>query len=169
MRNIFILTICILTITSAIAQDNTNHNKFKQLKEEVATPNVYRNAAGAPGHMYYQNRADYSMSITLNDGEQKITGTETITYHNESPDDLAYLWVQLDQNVRAKTSDTYKIKSSAIREVSFNSLKRLHADFEGGFNITEVSMDGKPLKHTINKTMMRIDLETPLKAGCSSG
>jgi hypothetical protein len=165
MRNILSLTLCILTIASAIAQDNTNHNKFKQLKEEVATPNVYRNAAGAPGHMYYQNRADYAMNITLNDGEQKITGEETITYHNESPDDLEYLWIQLDQNVRAKTSDTYKIQSSSIRGASFNSLKRLHSDFDGGFKITEVSMDGKPLKHTINKTMMRIDLDTPLKAG----
>ena len=165
MRNIFSLTLCILTIASAIAQDNTNHNKFKQLKEEVATPNVYRNAAGAPGHMYYQNRADYSMNITLNDGEQKITGEETITYHNESPDDLEYLWIQLDQNVRAKTSDTYKIQTSSINGASFNSLKRLHSDFDGGFKVTEVSMDGKPLKHTINKTMMRIDLDTPLKAG----
>ena len=165
MKNIFSLALCILTIASAIAQDNTNHNKFKQLKEEVATPNVYRNAAGAPGHMYYQNRADYAMNITLNDGEQKITGEETITYHNESPDDLEYLWIQLDQNVRAKTSDTYKIQSSSIRGASFNSLKQLHSDFDGGFKITEVSMDKKPLKYTINKTMMRIDLDTPLQAG----
>ena len=165
MKNIFSLALFLLTIVSGISQDNTNHNKFKQLKEEVATPNVYRNAAGAPGHMYYQNRADYTMNITLNDGEQKITGEETITYHNESPDDLEYLWVQLDQNVRAKTSDTYKIQTSSIRGASFNSIKRLHSDFDGGFKITEVSMDGKPLKHTINKTMMRIDLDTPLKAG----
>ena len=165
MKNIFSLALLILTLFSGIAQDNTNHNKFKQLKEEVATPNVYRNGSGAPGHMYYQNRADYEMKITLNDGEQKITGEETITYHNESPDDLEYLWVQLDQNVRAKASDTYKIQTSSIRGASFNSLKRLHSDFDGGFKITEVSLDGKPLKHTINKTMMRIDLDTPLKAG----
>ena len=165
MKNIFSLALLILTLFSGIAQDNTNHNKFKQLKEEVATPNVYRNGSGAPGHMYYQNRADYEMKITLNDGEQKITGEETITYHNESPDNLEYLWVQLDQNVRAKASDTYKIQTSSIRGASFNSLKRLHSDFDGGFKITEVSLDGKPLKHTINKTMMRIDLDTPLKAG----
>ena len=165
MKNIFSLALSILIVFSGIAQDNTNHNKFKQLKEEVATPNVYRNGSGAPGHMYYQNRADYEMKITLNDGEQKITGEETITYHNESPDDLEYLWVQLDQNVRAKTSDTYKIQSSSIRGASFNILKRLHSDFDGGFKITEVSLEGKPLKHTINKTMMRIDLDTPLKAG----
>ena len=165
MKNIFSLLLSMLTIVSGIAQDNTNHNKFKQLKEEVATPNVYRNGSGAPGHMYYQNRADYDMKITLNDGEQKITGEETITYHNESPDDLEYLWIQLDQNVRAKTSDTYKIQTSSIGGTSFNSLKRLHSDFDGGFKITEVSMDEKPLKHTINKTMMRIDLDTPLKAG----
>ena len=165
MKNIFSLALSLLTIVSGFAQDNTNNNKFKQLKEEVATPNVYRNGSGAPGHMYYQNRADYEMKITLNDGEQKITGEETITYHNESPDDLEYLWVQLDQNVRAKTSDTYKIQTSSIRGASFNSIKRLHSHFDGGFKITEVSMDGNPLKHTINKTMMRIDLDTPLKAG----
>ena len=146
MKNIFSLALSMLTIVSGIAQDNTNHNKFKQLKEEVATPNVYRNGSGAPGHMYYQNRADYDMKITLNDGEQKITGEETITYHNESPDDLEYLWVQLDQNVRAKTSDTYKIQTSSIEGASFNSLKRLHSDFDGGFKITEVSMDGKAIE-----------------------
>jgi len=165
MRNIFILSLCLISSAYAIAQDNTNHNKFKQLKEEVATPNAYRNAAGAPGFMYYQNRADYIMNITLNDGEQKITGEETITYYNESPDDLEYLWVQLDQNVRARTSDSYKVKTDAISGASFNTLKRMHSNFDGGFKITEVSKDGKPLKHTINKTMMRIDLETPLKAG----
>ena len=75
---------------------NLNYNKFKQLKEEVATPNVYRTASGAPGHMYYQNEAAYVMNVVLNDQEQKLTGKETITYHNNSPDALEYLWLQLD-------------------------------------------------------------------------
>lgn len=165
MRNIFIITLGIFTTAFAQTSDNTNHNKFKQLKEEVATPNVYRNAAGAPGHAYYQNKADYEMNIILNDGEQKITGEETITYHNASPDALEYLWLQLDQNMRAKNSDTYKVQTSKVEDASFRELKKLHNDFDGGFKITEVSQDGKALEYTINKTMMRIDLASKLKAG----
>ena len=81
---------------SSAQNPNLNYNKFKQLKEEMATPNVYRTASGAPGHAYYQNEADYVMNLTLNDQEQKITGSETITYHNNSQDKLEYLWLQLD-------------------------------------------------------------------------
>ncbi|MEL6669485.1 MAG: M1 family peptidase, partial [Bacteroidota bacterium] len=77
------------------------HNPFRQLYDELPTPNVYRNASGAPGHEYWQQQADYEMEIRLDDENQQIYGTETITYHNNSPDELAYLWVQLDQNVRA--------------------------------------------------------------------
>ena len=117
---------------------NLNFNKFKQLKEEVATPNVYRTASGAPGHMYYQNEADYVMNVVLNDQEQKITGTETITYHNNSPDNLEYLWLQLDQNKRAQNSDGYKIQTGGIRSLNTRSIKNMTPEFEGGFNITSV-------------------------------
>ena len=79
-------------------QENINLNKFRQLKQELPTPNVYRNAAGAPGHEYWQQKADYLMDITLDDENQRIYGEETITYHNYSPDVLTYLWLQLDQN-----------------------------------------------------------------------
>ena len=72
---------------------NLNYNKFKQLKEEVATPNVYRTASGAPGHEYYQNEADYVMNIFLNDQNQKLTGSETIKYHNNSPDQLSLIHI----------------------------------------------------------------------------
>ena len=103
-KNLFYL-ITLTCFNVAIAQNqNLNYNKFKQLKEEIATPNVYRTAAGAPGHQYYQNEADYTMNITLNDQLQKITGSETIKYHNNSPDRLEYLWIQLDQNKRAQNS-----------------------------------------------------------------
>ena len=109
---------------------NLNYSKFKQLKEEVAPPNVFRTAAGAPGHEYYQNEADYLMSITLNDKEQKITGSETIKYHNNSPDKLEYLWIQLDQNKRAQNSDSYKIETSSFNPIDKKSINKVLNYFE---------------------------------------
>jgi len=151
------------------AQENYNYNKFKQLKEELATPTVYRTASGAPGHEYYQQKADYVIDITLDDEKQKITGKETITYKNNSPDKLDYLWIQLDQNMRAKDSDTKLIGSTSIGEKkSFGELAKLHNDFDGGFKLEYVKNGaGKDLKYTINKTMMRIDLPKSLAPGAS--
>lgn len=147
------------------AQENTSTDKFRQLYEEFQTPNVYHNAAGAPGHMYWQQRADYDMQIELDDAMQRVFGTETITYFNNSPDALNYLWLQLDQNQQARDSDTYKTRTSSITErVSFSDIKKLHNDFEGGFKIEYVNdRSGNALPHVINKTMMRIDLPQPLK------
>ena len=142
---------------------NLNYNKFKQLKEEVATPNVYRTASGAPGHEYYQNEADYVMNIFLNDQNQKLTGSETIKYHNNSPDQLEYLWIQLDQNKRAQNSDSYKIQTGNIKSLDTRAIKNMDPEFEGGFNITSVTnSDGSPLSYTIHQTMMRINLNKPL-------
>ena len=142
---------------------NLNYNKFKQLKEEVATPNVYRTASGAPGHQYYQNEADYVMNIFLNDQNQKLTGSETIKYHNNSPDQLEYLWIQLDQNKRAQNSDSYKIQTGDIKSIDTRSIKNMDPEFEGGFNITSVTnSDSSPLSYTIHQTMMRINLSKPL-------
>ena len=147
---------------------NLNYNKFKQLKEEMATPNVYRTASGAPGHAYYQNEADYVMSITLNDQQQKITGSETITYHNNSQDKLEYLWLQLDQNKRAQNSDSYKIQTGSIKSLNTRSIKNMEPEFEGGFNMTSVTKkDGSKQAYTIHKTMMRINLEKPLLPGAN--
>ena len=163
-----ITTFLILMIAGQLfAQNNYNHNKFKQLKEELATPNVYRTASGAPGHEYYQQKASYVIDVTLDDEKQTITGKETITYKNNSPDKLNYLWIQLDQNVRARNSDTKLINSVNMDEkMSFSELARLHNDFDGGFKLEYVK-DGKgqELKYTVNKTMMRIDLPTPLAPG----
>ena len=150
-------------------QGHTNHNKFKQLKDELATPNSQRTASGAPGVNYTQQKVDYIMDIVLDDEHQKITGNETILYHNNSKDELAYLWVQLDQNVRAKDSKSRDIATNKIPKVinkkwfdrSFPS-----NPFDGGFNITSVTnIDGSKLSHTINQTMMRIDLPKPLASG----
>jgi hypothetical protein len=159
----------ILATSQVFAQENYNYNKFKQLKQELATPTVYRTASGAPGHEYYQQKADYVIDIELDDESQKITGKETITYKNNSPDKLSYLWVQLDQNVRAKDSDTKLISTNQIgSKKSFTQLAKLHDDFDGGFKLEYVkSSSGKPLNFTVNKTMMRVDLPTPLTPGSS--
>ena len=168
--------LCILSIaclsTTVSAQkspESINRSKFRQIKQEAPTPNVYRTASGAPGHLYWQNEADYEMQIELDDATQRLHGTETITYHNNSPDELAYLWVQLDQNVRAKESDTRKISGSRVSgQMSFSQLRRLLNDFDGGFKIEWVrDRRDNPLPHTINKTMMRVDIPEPLRPGKS--
>ncbi|CAG5080376.1 M1 family metallopeptidase [Parvicella tangerina] len=169
MNKIFGLTLLLCGIV-AFGQDSYNNNKFKQLHEELATPNVYRTGSGAPGHQYYQNRADYFMEITLNDDKQKISGSETITYHNASPDPLDYIWVQLDQNVRANSSDSYKIRTGTMEDMGFYTLTKMDnlENYEGGFNIEKVTDEnGNSLSHIINKTMMRIDLNEQLKPGGS--
>jgi len=146
-----------------------NESKFKQLYEEFSTPNTYRSASGAPGPDYYQQQADYVMDIRLDDKNAKIYGEETITYHNNSPDNLEFLWVQLDQNVRARDSksplrngDAVNFAYSASRfNKTYNEEK-----FDGGFNVESVKdAAGKPLSHTINQTMMRINLPQALKSG----
>lgn len=149
------------------SQENTNQNKFRQLKQELPTPNVYRTASGAPGHEYYQQQADYVMDIHLDDKRQILRGEETITYHNESPDPLDYLWLQLDQNMRAKDSDTKKIQTGGIdRRMGFNGLKRMHNDYDGGFKLEHVKdAKGKDLSYTVVKTMMRINLPETLEPG----
>jgi hypothetical protein len=164
-RHIITVLFLITGFSLSAQEDNSNKNKFRQLKQELATPNVYRTASGAPGHEYYQQKADYDISVTLNDETQSITGNETITYYNNSPDVLNYLWVQLDQNVRAKDSDTKKINTNKLSQtVTINQLKNLHNDFDGGFKISKViDTKGNKLSHFINKTMMRINLDNPLK------
>ena len=96
------VTIC--AMSNLLSQENLNNNKFKQLHEELPTPNVHRTASGAPGHEYYQQTADYLIDVELDEINNIIFGNETITYTNNSPDVLNYLWVQLDQNIRAKNS-----------------------------------------------------------------
>ena len=150
-------------------QGHTNQNKFKQLKDELATPNSQRTASGAPGINYTQQKVDYIMDIVLDDEHQKITGKETILYHNNSKDELAYLWVQLDQNVRAKDSKSPDIATNRVPKVMNKKWfdRSFPSDpFDGGFNIMSVTnIDGSKLSHTINQTMMRIDLPKPLASG----
>lgn len=162
-----LLNISLLLISGVLfsQQEHYNNNKFKQLHQELPTPNVYRTGSGAPGHLYWQQQADYEIKLELDDNTQKIHGEEIITYTNNSPDALSYLWVQLDQNVRALDSDSHKARSGKIDD-SMNTwqLNRFEPTFDGGFNLDYVQDgNGKPLPYTIVKTMMRIDLPEALQ------
>ena len=168
---IILQTILSLVLIFVSAQEKQgghyNNSMYKELDSELPTPNVYRTAAGAPGHEYYQQQADYDMDIVLNDETQQLFGTETITYTNNSPDKLEYLWVQLDQNVRKPNTEMELMRSpdnpsQDIGAEQFSSTF-LNNKFQGGFNIEYVhDASGKDLSHTINNTMMRINLSKPL-------
>ena len=144
-------------------------DKFRQLDEVLPTPNVYRNAAGEPGHAYWQQQADYDIEVTLDEAERTLTGTETVTYRNNSPDTLRYLWLQLDQNrFRSDSTDSRTRTLAEPARITFGELRRLQFldGFDGGYRITRVvDGRGRDLPHVINGTLMRIDLPTPLGSG----
>ncbi len=168
MRSLF-TSVLALWAGLMVAQSGYNQSKFKQLKEELPTPNMYRTGSGAPGAFYYQQQANYKMDIRLDDAKQRIYGEQTITYINNAPEALEYLWVQLDQNMRAQNSLTQQMKKGSIdQRESYRSLKSLFYDFDGGFKIDQVKdQEGKPMDILINYTMMRIALDKPLQSGDS--
>ena len=144
--------------------------KFEQLGEMLPTPNTYRSSSGAPGPAYWQQRADYAIHVEVNDQNQVLTGSETITYYNQAPEPLLFLWLQLDQNLFAKGSMTSRTATTSIRDsvpaYLFASRNNI-TDYEGGYKITSVKEAGtkKDLPFLINYTMMRVDLPQPLKTG----
>lgn len=146
-----------------------DENKFRQMYTEMATPNMFRTASGAPGPAYYQQKADYKMNLELDDKNKKLYGSETITYHNNAPESLEYLWVQLDQNIERPDSKTPLAESESLsKSITTDGFakKFIEKPFQGGFNIEYVKdAKGNPMKYTINQTMMRIDLPKPLKNG----
>jgi hypothetical protein len=163
-------------ISFAEAQDiqnnpGSNHgNKFEQLGTILPTPNEYRTASGAPGPKYWQQRADYDIKCTLDEANTKLTGTETITYYNNSPDPLTYLWLQLDENEHSTINNAnYQDASSIGGSVNITTLDKMEeAKTDNGYGdkiekLTDAT--GKPLQYTINKTMMRIELPATLKPG----
>ncbi len=146
--------------------------KFEQLGTQLPTPNEYRNAAGAPGVKYWQQQADYTIDVTIDENSLKLTGSEKIVYTNNSPDILGYLWVQLDQNVRQKNAFGTQVGTRSMRDsVTAKSMMHYTDDYngyDGGFKIVSVKdAEGNELKHTIVETMMRIDLPTALATGNS--
>ncbi len=144
-----------------------DNNRFSQMYDVMATPNMFRTASGAPGPAYYQQQADYKIDIELDDKNTKIFGKETITYHNNAPEGLEYLWIQLDQNQNARSSKSPLVENQRMDQAltpSGFARKYVEEDFDGGFNIEYVQdASGKPMRYVINETMMRIDLPKPLK------
>ncbi|MCH2217874.1 MAG: M1 family metallopeptidase [Flavobacteriales bacterium] len=175
MRKIALFVLCtIISSTITVGQStsknpqkgHTDQNKFRQLKDVLPTPNNQRNASGAPGYEYTQQKVDYVMDIVLDEKTNRIYGNEVITYHNNSNDYLEYLWVQLDQNMRAPDSKTPLAQSQGARP--FIPTSKYKDDYlsdgkDFGFKIQAVKKaDGSALSHTINRTMMRINLPEPL-------
>ncbi len=163
----FLIFLFIAAGTLTFAQTPAWQGKFEQLDQTLPTPNEYRTGSGAPGPKYWQQKADYVISVELNDGNQSITGTETITYHNNSPDILRYLWLQLDQNI---LSDDNSLKSTSTGALKDSAAAKTYAaqvsDFKGGFLVKSVKeTSGKGLPFMINNTMMRVDLPQPLRPG----
>jgi len=172
------LIICFL-LTTAIAKaqylnnPGSNHgNRFEQLSFLLADPNEYRTASGAPGPKYWQQRADYDITCELDEANLLLTGTETITYYNNAPDVLTYLWIQVDGNIHDPASDNLRSTQSRMqRQMSHQQIVNLQpwekAKEQGlGVKLTKVvDANGNNLKYTMNQTMMRIDLPTPLKPG----
>lgn len=157
------------TPTPPKQQGKYDTNKFSQMYDLLATPNMFRTAAGAPGPAYYQQQADYKIDIELDDKNSKISGAETITYYNNSPDKLEYLWLQMDQNQAAKNSQSPLAESERIETTMAPSKftnEYLKQGLDRGFKLEYVKdAKGNPMTYTVNQTMMRIDLPTPMKPG----
>ena len=155
-------------------------DKFRQLEELLPTPNEQRTASGAPGHAYWQQRADYVIDVTLDDTNQSISGKSAITYFNNSPDALSYLWLQLDQNIFSHTSDTRATAATPRATPGANPLPDkfpyasldallLQETYGSDLKIATVTdAAGAALPHTVVKTMMRVDLPVPLAPGAKT-
>ncbi|MDP5141016.1 MAG: M1 family peptidase, partial [Spirosomaceae bacterium] len=172
MKKYYVLLLSMFTL-AAFGQESPYkaNNYFEQMGTSLPTPNTYRSASGAPGRDYWQQRADYKINVELDDVNQRLIGSETITYFNNSPEPLRYLWVQLDQN-RFKDDALGKVtRGSDIDTKRGESMRSLSAidgksDKPYGYMITAVLDAAKrPLKYTINGTMMRVDLPAPLDNG----
>jgi hypothetical protein len=168
-----VLLSCLIVPATIFAQSKTNPvDKFAQMDDLLPTPNEQRTASGAPGRGYWQQRADYVINVELDDTNQRLSASETITYFNNSPDPLSYLWLQLDQNIWAKDSESLStLTAPNFDRMPLSAIERLIAarEFEGGERITSVrDAKGAPLPYTVVKTMMRIDLPRPLAPGQST-
>ena len=162
--------LCLSAVT-ALSQSTSNHgNKFEQLGAMLPSPNTYRNVDGSPGPAYWQQRVDYEIECVLDEKLQQLRGKEQITYHNQSPSTLTYLWLQLDENEHSAASDKHKMDSRQISQVmSENQLRMLEPwrelDKYGDKIIAITDENGDSLTYMINQTMMRVELPHPLKPG----
>ncbi|MCE2773048.1 MAG: M1 family metallopeptidase [Bacteroidetes bacterium] len=166
-----VLMVPVLSAQNIYNNPNSNHgNKFEQLGTILPDANTVRTGSGAPGHEYWQQRADYVINARLDENDNRLHGDELVTYHNNSPDVLRYLWLQLDENEHQPNAEYGNIDGSAVSQpATTGELEALERpkQLQGlGVNILSVTdKSGKPIKYTINNTMMRIDLPMPLKSG----
>ena len=175
MNKLLIFLLSSLPAGALLAQDiqnnpSSNHgNKFEELGTILPTPNEYRTASGAPGPKYWQQRCDYDIQCNLDEDKQILTGSETITYFNNSPDELTYLWLQLDENEHSsKNNANYQDGSKLPDMTSDQMLDRVTRNEANdyGDNIVKITDAlGKPLQYMVNKTMMRVELPATLKPG----
>ena len=170
--SLFFLSTCSVLIAQDIRNNPTsNHgNKFEQLGTILPTANEYRTASGAPGPKYWQQRVDYDIKATLDESKLLLTGAETITYYNNSPDVLTYLWLQLDENQHSTVNNAgYPTSNNLGRAMTTSAIDAMmdeKTDNGLGNKIEKITDAlGAALKYTINKTMMRVELPTALKPG----
>jgi len=170
----YIFAIAIAGMVSFVSSAQTTPSwkgKFEQLGEVLPTPNSYRTGSGYPGPGYWQQRADYVINVEVDDNNQLLTGSETITYYNNAPEPLSFLWLQLDQNVFGPENMTDQTKTGVVKDsIPAGFLGYVSgitvSDYKGGYTIKSVKdAGGKNLSYTINYTMMRVDLPAPLKTG----
>lgn len=175
LRFLFVLSTLLLNVV-IFAQNYQNNpkgdhaNKFEQLEGILPTPNEQRTASGAPGKGYWQQKVDYDIKCELDESKLMLTGSETITYHNNSPDALTYLWFQLDENQHSTINNAnYQNESTLPKQTSIEFLEAVDkrkVDNGYGFNIKKLTdAKGQSLKYTINKTMMKVELPAPIPAG----
>ncbi|MCV9388231.1 hypothetical protein [Reichenbachiella ulvae] len=169
MRKIYMMMLSMLC-TVAWAQDKGYQGKFEPIDRLIAPPSVYRTASGAPGKEYWQQRADYKIKAEIDESTHVLTGSETITYYNNSPDELSYLWLQLDQNVNREENEDfgeyYSVRDSMTSQQMQYLLRPI--EFPAGYTIKSVKdSDGKTLKSLVNNTMMKVMLPEPLEPGTS--
>jgi hypothetical protein len=117
-------------------------------------PNSYRDATGAPGPDYWQQRADYTIVAALDTTARSITGTVTVRYTNNSPDTLRFVWMQADQNLFRPGSKGDMLYPPDARNSS--------GGFAGGYTLSEVTVGGAPVTPKVDDTMMRLDLADPI-------
>ena len=143
--------------------------KFEQLGDLLPTPNSYRTASGQPGHKYWQQKADYFINVSLEEKTLVLKGDEEVTFYNNSPHQLKYLWFQLDQNIRQQNSLEFRSKTNEIiGDMEAQDIMAITDEYfyEGGFKLGKVTTtEGVPLPYIINETMMRVDLPAILEPG----
>ena len=175
MQRLLLPTACCAVLLAPIAAADDAAEKFGQLGTLLPTANAYRNAAGSPGHAYWQQVADYRIQVNLDEQQRRVTASASISYRNNSPDALSYLWLQFDQNRFRRDSLGHRSQAASIDEqtgetaYSYYRMRRDHSitDTDYGYEIRALRLAGRDLPYTVVDTMLRIDLPEPLSPGAS--